>query len=77
LDITRMGERRVGDAQSLERVTGPEACTLAAMDVELDPEQPPEIARAVRALLLQGGVAPDPWWQAGLEEALDSSSDET
>jgi hypothetical protein len=46
------------------------------MDVELDPEQPPEVARAVRALL-QGAVALDPWWQAGLEESLDSSGDES
>jgi hypothetical protein len=47
------------------------------MDVELDPEQTPEVAKAVRALLLQGAAAPDPWWQAGLEESLDSSGDES
>lgn len=47
------------------------------MDVELDPEQPAEVAQAVRALLLRGAVTPDPWWQAGLEESLDSAGDET
>jgi hypothetical protein len=47
------------------------------MDVELDPEQPPEVVRAVRALLLREAVRPDPWWQAGLDESLDSAVDET
>jgi hypothetical protein len=47
------------------------------MDLELDPEQPPEVAQAVRALLLHGAVTPDPWWQAGLAESLDSAGDET
>ncbi|HZT16125.1 MAG TPA: hypothetical protein VFA19_09265 [Gaiellaceae bacterium] len=42
------------------------------MDVELEPEQPEEVARAV-AELLQTVAAPepaDPWWQAGLDDDL-------
>ncbi len=42
------------------------------VDVELEPEQPEEVARAV-AELLQTVAAPepaDPWWQAGLDDDL-------
>jgi hypothetical protein len=42
--------------------------------LELDPEQPPAIARAVGDLLAGGRGEPDPWWQAGIEEALDSDA---
>jgi hypothetical protein len=42
---------------------------LARLDVELEPEQPPEIAAAV-AGLLQTERAPDSWWQAGIDESL-------
>jgi len=41
------------------------------MDVELEPGQPPEVAKAVADLLVEPDPAPDPWWQAGLVEALD------
>ena len=40
------------------------------MDVELDPPQPPEIARAIAEAAAERAPAADPWWQAGIEEAL-------
>ena len=39
-------------------------------DVELDPEQPEPVARAVEELLRGADREPDPWWQAGIDEAL-------
>jgi hypothetical protein len=44
------------------------------VELELDPEQPPAIARAVAALLLRAGAADevDPWWRAGLDDARDA-----
>jgi hypothetical protein len=39
--------------------------------VELTPEQPPEVAEQVAAALEQAAGGPDPWWQAGLEEQLE------
>jgi hypothetical protein len=40
------------------------------MELELEPAQRPEVVDAI-ARALAGAVAePDPWWQAGLEEAL-------
>jgi hypothetical protein len=41
------------------------------VDVELEPEQPDEIARVVEALLSEGVPAPDPWWEAGIEDAIE------
>ena len=40
------------------------------MQLELDPPQPPEVVRVVAELLVPA-PAPDPWWQAGLDEALE------
>ena len=40
--------------------------------VELAPEQPVEIVRAVAELLQPAPAAPDPWWQAGIAEALET-----
>lgn len=40
------------------------------MEVELEPEQPEEVARAVAALLAAAEPAADPWWQAGLDDSL-------
>jgi hypothetical protein len=38
------------------------------VDVELEPEQPEEVVRAVAELLLEQEAAPpDPWWEAGIE----------
>ena len=41
------------------------------MDVELEPTQPPPVAEAVSGLL-QAPAGVDPWWQAGIDEALDT-----
>jgi hypothetical protein len=42
------------------------------VDLELDPPQPDEVTRAIATLLDDEEDAPDPWWQAGLEESLGS-----
>jgi hypothetical protein len=42
-------------------------------ELELRPEQPPAVERAL-AELLDGSRPPvDPWWRAGIEEALGSN----
>ena len=41
------------------------------MEIELEPTQPPEVARAVSELLATQAPGADPWWAAGLEESLD------
>jgi hypothetical protein len=45
------------------------------MELELVPAQPPQIAEAVTDLLAEAEPAdqrqPDPWWQAGIDEALE------
>jgi hypothetical protein len=38
--------------------------------VELEPEQPEAVVRAVEELLERDEPAPDPWWQAGIDDAL-------
>jgi hypothetical protein len=44
------------------------------MEIELDPPQPPAVARLVRELLGGGGgVQVDPWWQAGVDEAVGAA----
>jgi hypothetical protein len=40
------------------------------MDVELDPPQPAPVAEAVAEALAGGPAQPDPWWRAGIDEAL-------
>jgi hypothetical protein len=40
------------------------------MEIELSPPQPPEIERAVAELAGLDEPPVDPWWQAGLEDAL-------
>jgi hypothetical protein len=43
------------------------------VDVELIPAQAPEVEAAIAAAIAPGGPAePDPWWQAGIEEALET-----
>jgi hypothetical protein len=42
------------------------------VELELAPEQPVEVIRAVADLLEGAPPAPDPWWQAGIAEALDT-----
>ena len=48
-------------------------------DLELEPVQPEEVARAVADLLrIQSAREPDLWWQAGIDEALsDDPADQT
>jgi hypothetical protein len=48
------------------------AITLRGVDVELEPEQPAEVVRTVEELLTDSRAAPDPWWQAGIQEATES-----
>jgi hypothetical protein len=43
------------------------------MDIELEPQQADEVAKAVAALLAKSEQAPDPWWQAGIDEALEDA----
>jgi hypothetical protein len=46
---------------------------LLRVDVELTPPQPAEVEAAIAAALAAGGpAAPDPWWQAGVDEALET-----
>ena len=40
------------------------------MDVELEPAQPEAVVAAVDGLL-EIVREPDPWWQAGIDEALE------
>jgi hypothetical protein len=51
------------------------------MELELIPDQPPEIGKAVADLLHEGlpdrRRTPDPWWQAGVDEALEPSGRQT
>jgi hypothetical protein len=42
------------------------------MDLEAQPEQPPEVLDALAALLAPPAREPDPWWQAGLDEQLET-----
>jgi hypothetical protein len=43
------------------------------VDVELIPAQAPEVQAAIAVVLASGGAAePDPWWQAGIDEALET-----
>jgi hypothetical protein len=43
--------------------------------LELEPEQPDEVARAVEMLLATtADDQPDPWWQAGLTESLTADA---
>jgi hypothetical protein len=42
------------------------------VELDLDPAQPDAVVAAVRELLAAAAApAPDPWWQAGVEEALE------
>jgi len=44
---------------------------VSAIGVELTPEQPDQVAAAIEAALAAPAPAPDPWWQAGLEDSLE------
>jgi len=41
-------------------------------EVEVRPEQPPEIVAAIAAIALPAAPEPDPWWLAGLQESLET-----
>jgi hypothetical protein len=42
------------------------------MDLELTPQQPPAVEIALAEALAEPIAPPDPWWQAGLEDALET-----
>ena len=42
------------------------------MELDLTPEQPAPVVAAIGELLATPAPEPDPWWQAGLDEALGS-----
>jgi hypothetical protein len=42
------------------------------VELELTPEQPPEVEQAVSAALDSAPAGPDPWWEAGNREALET-----
>ena len=44
--------------------------TVAAVDVEASPSQPDEVTRVLGEALAVELAPPDPWWQAGIEDAL-------
>jgi hypothetical protein len=39
-------------------------------ELELTPDQPDEVRAAVEALLRDASGEVDPWWQAGIDDAL-------
>lgn len=43
-----------------------------SVDIELDSPQPAEVARAVAEALAAEANSPDPWWQAGIAEQLET-----
>jgi len=42
------------------------------VELELSPEQPAEVVQALAGLLESAPPAPDPWWRAGIVEALET-----
>jgi hypothetical protein len=40
------------------------------VDVETVPPQPDEVDGAIAEALAEPELEPDPWWRAGIEEAL-------
>lgn len=57
---------------SLERVVSISHMAILDSELELTPAQPEAVARAVASLLPPHESPVDPWWQAGLDEALDT-----
>jgi len=41
-----------------------------AVELETDPPQPEPVVRALAAALDERPPEPDPWWQAGIDDAL-------
>jgi len=42
------------------------------MDVEISPDQPDAVTAAIAVALAGPAPTPDPWWQAGLDESLET-----
>jgi hypothetical protein len=45
---------------------------IRAVELELTPEQPPEIEQVVAVALAPAPAPPDPWWEAGVRDALET-----
>ena len=45
------------------------------VDVEANPPQPDQVTAAIGAVLTEAATGTDPWWQAGIDEALGQSDD--
>jgi hypothetical protein len=57
-------------------VTAGHLYILRIVHVEVTPAQAPEIEAAIAAVVAPGGpAAPDPWWQAGIDDALGDVPD--
>jgi hypothetical protein len=41
------------------------------VEIDVAPSQPDEVVEAIARVLAEPDPAPDPWWRAGLEEALE------
>jgi hypothetical protein len=52
-------------------VTARKVYDFKVVDVDLEPEQPRPVEAALEQLLA-GPPHPDPWWQAGIDEALET-----
>jgi hypothetical protein len=46
----------------------------AAVELELSPEQPDTVIDAIETLVVPLPREPDPWWRAGLDEALTNET---
>jgi hypothetical protein len=58
----------VGARRSLDRVR---LHYPFCVSTDTQPPQPKEVTRAIAEALAGAEPVPDPWWQAGIEEALD------
>jgi hypothetical protein len=61
--------------ESLVRVNARRDLFSSDMDgppIEVRPEQPPAVVAALAEVVDGGAPAPDPWWQAGIEDALET-----
>jgi hypothetical protein len=54
--------------KSLDRVTAQYPFRVSS---ETNPPQSEEVDRAIADVLAEDAAARDPWWQAGIEEALE------
>ena len=66
-----MGETRIAERNPS---IGGLSLSSGTMDFELTPPQPVEIAAALAALVAARVTAPDPWWQAGVDEQLEAGN---